>query len=78
MKADLAFVPIGGTYTMDAREAAGLAKAIRPQVAVPMHYGFVVGAPSEAERFAKEAVPVKVQTLTPVHPFEQKEPSHAR
>jgi len=71
VRADVAFLPIGGTYTMDPGEAAGLAKAINPQVAVPMHYGFVVGNPSDAERFAKEADPVKVETLTPVHPFEQ-------
>ena len=56
---------------MDPGEAAGLAKAINPKIAVPMHYGFVVGSPSDAERFAKEADPVNVQTLTPVHPFEQ-------
>ncbi|HEY3210866.1 MAG TPA: MBL fold metallo-hydrolase [Actinomycetota bacterium] len=71
VRADVAFLPIGGTYTMDPGEAAGLAKAISPHVAVPMHYGFVVGSPSDAERFAKEADPVKVETLTPVHPFEQ-------
>jgi L-ascorbate metabolism protein UlaG (beta-lactamase superfamily) len=71
VRADVAFLPIGGTYTMDPGEAAGLAKAISPQIAVPMHYGFVVGSPSDAERFAKEADPVKVETLKPVHPFEQ-------
>jgi L-ascorbate metabolism protein UlaG (beta-lactamase superfamily) len=71
VRADVAFLPIGGTYTMDPGEAAGLAKAINPQIAVPMHYGFVVGSPSDAERFAKEADPVKVETLKPVHPFEQ-------
>jgi L-ascorbate metabolism protein UlaG (beta-lactamase superfamily) len=71
VRAEVAFLPIGGTYTMDPGEAAGLAKAINPQIAVPMHYGFVVGSPSDAERFAKEADPVKVETLTPVHPFEQ-------
>jgi len=71
VRADVAFLPIGGTYTMDPGEAAGLARAISPRLAVPMHYGFVVGSPSDAERFAKEADPVKVETLTPVHPFEQ-------
>ena len=49
----------------------GLAKAIAPQIAVPMHYGFVVGSPSDAERFAKEADPIVVQTLTPTNPFER-------
>jgi L-ascorbate metabolism protein UlaG (beta-lactamase superfamily) len=71
VRADVAFLPIGGTYTMDPGEAAGLAKAIGPQLAVPMHYGFVVGSPRDVERFAKEADPVRVETLTPTNPFEQ-------
>jgi L-ascorbate metabolism protein UlaG (beta-lactamase superfamily) len=70
VKTDVAFLPIGGTYTMEAPEAAGLAKVIGPQIAVPMHYGFVVGTPSEAERFAREADPIRVQILTPTNPFE--------
>lgn len=71
VRTDVAFLPIGGTYTMDPGEAAGLARAISPQIAVPMHYGFVVGSPSDADRFAKEADPVKVEILTPVHSFER-------
>jgi L-ascorbate metabolism protein UlaG (beta-lactamase superfamily) len=71
VKADVAFLPIGGTYTMDAGEAAGLAKSIDPEVAVPMHYGFVVGSPSEADRFARACDPIRVQTFTPTNPFEQ-------
>lgn len=71
VRADVAFLPIGGTYTMDSTEAAGLAKAISPKVAVPMHYGFVAGIPADAERFAKEADPVAVEILSPEHPFEQ-------
>jgi L-ascorbate metabolism protein UlaG (beta-lactamase superfamily) len=70
VRADVALLPIGGTYTMEVTEAAGLAKAISPQIAVPMHYGFVVGSPSDGERFAKEADPVRVEILTPVRPFE--------
>jgi L-ascorbate metabolism protein UlaG (beta-lactamase superfamily) len=71
VRAQVAFLPIGGTFTMDPREAGGLAKAISPQLAVPMHYGFVVGEPADAERFREAADPVKVEALTPVHPFER-------
>ena len=71
VRADVAFLPIGGTFTMDPTEAAGLAKAIGPQLAVPMHYGFVAGSPALAELFAEEASPVPVQTLEPTNPFEQ-------
>lgn len=70
LTADVAMVPIGGTYTMDVPEAAGLVKAMRPQLAVPMHYGFVVGSPSDADRFEKEAAPVRVEMLKPTNPFE--------
>jgi len=71
IRSDVAFLPIGGTYTMDAAQAGGLARAISPQVAVPMHFGFVVGSPSEAETFRRAADPVRVEILSPVHPFEQ-------
>jgi L-ascorbate metabolism protein UlaG (beta-lactamase superfamily) len=73
IKADVAFVPIGGTYTMGPSEAAVFVKRIRPQLAVPMHYAFVVGTPADADTFAKEAAPVKVQTLKAVHAFEKTE-----
>jgi L-ascorbate metabolism protein UlaG (beta-lactamase superfamily) len=68
---DVAMVPIGGTYTMDPREAAGFVKALKPQLAVPMHFGFVVGSPSDAALFEKEAAPVRVEVLEPTNPFEQ-------
>jgi len=71
VRTDVAFVPIGGTYTMDTHEAADLVRAMSPGLAVPMHYGFVVGEPSDAERFAKEAAPVEVRTLQPTNPFER-------
>jgi len=72
VRADVAFLPIGGDpYVMNPTEAAGLAKAISPQLAVPMHYGFVIGSPADAERFAREADPIKVEILKPEQPFER-------
>jgi L-ascorbate metabolism protein UlaG (beta-lactamase superfamily) len=71
VSADVAFLPIGGTYTMEPGEAAGLAKSIAPRLAVPMHYGFVVGSPKDAETFRREAQPVKVEVLTPENRFER-------
>ncbi len=72
VRAEVAFLPIGGDpYTMDAEEAASLATAIAPQVAVPMHYGFVVGTQSDGERFKAAAAPQRVELLTPVNPFER-------
>lgn len=65
----VAFVPIGGTYTMDVTEAAGLVRAMSPQLAVPMHYGFIVGTQGDAERFRQEAEPIPVEILQPQEPF---------
>ena len=71
VKSDVALVPIGGHFTMNAEEAAGLVLAMRPQLAVPMHYGFVIGAVPDGEAFAKAADPVAVEVMTPVQPFER-------
>ncbi|MBU2528577.1 MAG: MBL fold metallo-hydrolase [Candidatus Omnitrophota bacterium] len=49
---DIAFLPVGGTYTMDAEEAASAALVISPKIAVPMHYGSVVGSSADAGQFA--------------------------
>jgi L-ascorbate metabolism protein UlaG (beta-lactamase superfamily) len=53
VRADVALLPAGGQYTMDAREAAEAANAIKPQVAIPMHWGSVVGTRADAEQFAQ-------------------------
>lgn len=74
VKTDVALVCIGGDpYVMNASEAAGLVKKIRPQLAIPNHYGFVIGVPSDGDKFAREAAPVKVQILKPVNAFEKSE-----
>ncbi len=54
---DIALVPVGGTYTMDAKKAAKLVNEIRPEIAVPMHYGDIVGSPKDAEIFKKNVDP---------------------
>ncbi len=53
VKCDIALVPIGGKYTMDAKEAAELVNIIRPEVAIPVHFGGVVGSPNNADSFKK-------------------------
>ncbi len=53
VKCDIALVPVGGTYTMDAKKAADLINTIRPDVAIPVHYGSVVGSPKDGEVFAQ-------------------------
>jgi len=53
LKADVAFLPVSGTYVMTAEEAVQAARAIKPKVAVPMHYGAIVGTAEDAARFKK-------------------------
>lgn len=60
VECDIALLPIGGTYTMDAEDAALLADALSPQAVIPTHYGTVVGSPEAFRRFAEavHSVPV--------------------
>ncbi len=51
IRCDVAFIPIGGTYTMDASEAAHLAMRLHPRVVIPIHYGSVVGSPVDGDFF---------------------------
>ena len=51
VKCDIAFVPVGGTYTMNAEEAAELINIIKPKMAMPIHYGKIVGNKQDAEKF---------------------------
>ena len=53
VKCDVAFVPVGGTYTTDYKEAAQLINEIQPKIAVPIHYGSVVGTKQDATNFIK-------------------------
>ena len=48
---DVLFIPIGGTYTMDKDEARHLTNIIGPKIAVPIHYGTVVGSIDDARFF---------------------------
>jgi len=52
-RCDIALLPVSGTYVMTAEEAVQAADDIKPKVAVPMHYGAIVGEVSDAERFAR-------------------------
>lgn len=53
VQCDIAFVPVGGTYTMNYKEAAELINIIKPKIAVPIHYGSIVGTKQDAENFKK-------------------------
>ena len=48
---DIAMIPIGGKYTMNAAKAAELINEIEPEIAVPTHYGNIVGKESDGRDF---------------------------
>ena len=53
LRVDIALLPVSGTYVMTAAEAVEAALAIQPGLAIPMHYGAIVGEESDAQRFAQ-------------------------
>lgn len=53
VKCDVAFIPVGGTYTMTSEEAAELVNIIKPKIAIPTHYGSIVGDKCDGEKFKK-------------------------
>lgn len=53
IQTDVALLPVSGTYVMTAEEAVQAALAIKPGLAIPMHYGAIVGDASDAKRFEK-------------------------
>jgi len=53
VKCDVALIPVGGTYTMDFKEASKLVNQIQPKIAIPTHYGEIVGTKQDAEDFKK-------------------------
>jgi len=61
---DMALLPVGGTYTLDASEAAEAAGRIQPALAVPYHWGDIVGDRGDAETFA-ELCPCEVRIMGP-------------
>ena len=61
VRCDIAMVPVGGTFTMDARKAADLINTINPEYAIPTHYGSLVGRKNDGKTFAslvKETIKV--------------------
>ena len=61
---DIALLPVSGTYVMTAEQAVNAALDINPKIAIPMHYGAIVGDEQDAETFKnKLAGKIKVTVL---------------
>jgi L-ascorbate metabolism protein UlaG (beta-lactamase superfamily) len=60
-KTDVALLPVSGTYVMTPEEAAEATRMIKPKLAIPMHYGAIVGSENDAEKFKQlAACPVQI------------------
>jgi len=65
IKADIVVIPVGGTYTMTAAEAADAVNLMKPVVAVPIHWGDIVGTRADAEKFKEySSVAVEIKPIT--------------
>ena len=64
IETDIILLPIGGTYTMNVEEAVKAVNTIKPRLAIPIHYGSIVGSQSDAQKF-KELCGEVVRILPP-------------
>lgn len=53
LSVDIALVPVGGTYTMDAAQAASVTSDVKARHAIPIHFGDIVGSKKDAQEFAR-------------------------
>jgi L-ascorbate metabolism protein UlaG (beta-lactamase superfamily) len=51
---DIALLPIGGNYTMDAADALHAVKFLNPKLVIPMHYNTFDVIPADPPAFAEE------------------------
>jgi L-ascorbate metabolism protein UlaG (beta-lactamase superfamily) len=63
LKLNTVLLPVGGTYTMNAEEAADMVNTINPDKVIPMHYGTVVGTDEDAEIFKSKVKNAEVIIL---------------
>jgi len=54
IKAEVALLPIGGTYTMDIDQAVQAALVIKPKTVIPMHYNTFDGIEADSNEFKKK------------------------
>jgi L-ascorbate metabolism protein UlaG (beta-lactamase superfamily) len=61
--ADIVILPVGGTYTMTAEEAANAVNTIKPKLAIPYHFGDIVGSEKDAKLFSSFVLNSEVKIL---------------
>ena len=66
---DILLVPVGGTYTLDAAEAAELVKKVEPSIIIPMHYGFPEGLMKELLPLSEFLKKIGTEAIVPLDKF---------
>ena len=62
--ADVALLPVSGTYVMTVSEAIEATKVLQPKLVIPMHFGSIVGSKEMADEFKqKTSVRTEIPTL---------------
>ncbi len=64
LRPEIALLPVSGTYVMTVDEAVEAASRIKPKIAIPMHYGAIVGSEEDARKFKNSVRGVEVHILT--------------
>ena len=59
---DVLLVPVGGKTALNGAQAAEVVAALEPAIAIPMHYGAIVGSDEDAQKF-KKGLAGKVEVL---------------
>jgi L-ascorbate metabolism protein UlaG (beta-lactamase superfamily) len=68
IRADIVVLPVGGTFTMSAKEAAEVVLGMKPKHAIPYHWGSIVGHLDDAENFKDIVDSAGLTTVHIMHP----------
>jgi len=64
LRPEIALLPVSGTYVMTVDEAVQAVSRIKPKIAIPMHYGSIVGSEEDAKKFKNSVRGCEVHILT--------------
>ena len=63
VKCDIAFIPIGGHFTMDVNEATELIKKMNTKVVIPIHYGSIIGNITDGKTLKENLSDINIEII---------------